>query len=168
MISKDIARAVNTQIAHEQSNAHAYRAVACYFQRLNLHGFVAFFKKQSGEESTHAERLLKHLEERGGAVELAAIPAPKNEWASPLEAIKAVRDMEKNTSKDITALYELALAKKDHPLAVSLQWLVSEQVEEEAWAEELVALAEQLGDSSAHLFMLDHKWGKKAAAEDKD
>ncbi|MGA2499063.1 MAG: ferritin [Tepidisphaeraceae bacterium] len=168
MISKDIAKAVNAQIAHEQANSHAYRAVACYFRRLNLHGFTAFFKKQSGEETGHAERLLAHLEERGGTVELQVIPAPKNEWSSPVEAIKAVRDMEKNTSKQITALYELALAKNDHALAVSVQWLVNEQVEEEAWSEELVALAEQLGDSPAHLFILDHKWGKKAGEADKD
>ncbi len=165
MISKDIAKAINTQIAHEQSNSHAYRAVACYFKRLNLHGFTAFFAKQSSEETEHAERLLAHLEERGGTVELQSIPAPKNDWTSPVEAVKAVRDMEKNTSKDIIALYELALAKKDHALAVSLQWLVSEQVEEEAWSEELAATAEQLGDSPAHLFMLDHQWGKRVGGK---
>ncbi len=168
MIAKEIEKAINTQIAHEQSNAHAYRAVACYFKRLNLHGFAAFFKKQSGEETEHAERLLAHLEERGGTVELCELPAPKNHWKSPVEAIRAVRDMEKNTSKDVIALYELALAKKDHALAVSLQWLVSEQVEEEAWADELVTLAEQFGDNPAHLYMLDHRWSKRAEEEEED
>jgi ferritin len=165
MISPEISKAVNAQIAHEQANAHAYRAVACYFKRLNLHGFDAFFRKQAGEETTHAEKLIDHLEERGGKVELQSVPAPRSDFASAVEAVKAVAEMERKTSRDIHALYELALAQKDHALAAALQWFINEQVEEEAWADELEAVIQQIGGSGPSLFMLDHRWAEKHVKE---
>ena len=46
-------------------------------------------------------------------------------------------------------------------LQVMLQWFVQEQVEEEKWAEELVAKAQMAGCSGA-MFMLDHRYAKQA------
>ena len=42
MIKKQVLAALNKQIQHEQSNAHAYQAVSLYFSSLNLHGLEAF------------------------------------------------------------------------------------------------------------------------------
>jgi ferritin len=162
MIAPKLAKAMNTQIAHEQFNAHAYRAVACYFKRLNLRGFEAFFKKQSKEENNHAEKLIEHLEDRGGTVELQALPAPKNEYASAVEAIKAVAALERNTTRTVHALHQQAVANKELATEVELHWLIKEQVEEEAWADELEDLAQKVGSSPASLYMLDHHWGKRA------
>jgi ferritin len=162
MIAPELAKALNAQIAHEQSNAHYYRAVACYFKRLNLRGFEAFFKKQSTEETTHAEKLIDHLEDRGGTVELQALPAPKNEYASAVEAIKAVAAMERNTTRAVHALHQQAVASKELATEVGLHWIIQEQVEEEAWADELEDLVQKVGTSPSSLYMLDHQWGKRA------
>jgi len=62
---------------------------------------------------------------------------------------------EKHSTACIHGLMDLAVEEKDHAAAIALQWFVSEQVEEEANAEELLAKLEMIGDSKNGLFMLD-------------
>ena len=113
------------------------------------------------DERGHAAKFIEHLVDRSGNVELAAIAAPKNSFSSPLEAVKHVRDLERATTETIHRLCELARKEGDWALEVLLQWFVNEQVEEEQWSEELLALTEQFHNSPGQLFMLDHQWGKR-------
>ena len=161
MIKPQLVAALNKQIQHEQNNSHTYLAVALYFNTLNLHGIEAFMLKQAADERAHAEKFIKHVLDRGGKVELAAIGAPKNEFANTLEAVKHVLDLERATTTLIHRLYEQALAEKDYGLAGALQWFIEEQVEEEQGAEELVNLTTQFYAHPGQMFMLDHQWGKK-------
>jgi len=46
-----------------------------------------------------------------------------------------------------------------------LQWFVSEQVEEEATAQQNVKKMEMIGDSKAGLFMLDRELGNRVNQE---
>ena len=46
--------------------------------------------------------------------------------------------MERANTRGINAVFEAALAAKDYPLQVLMHWFIKEQVEEEAWAAELV------------------------------
>jgi len=46
-------------------------------------------------------------------------------------------------------------------LEVLLHWFITEQVEEEKWSGELMALVEQFHERPGQLFMLDHQWGKR-------
>jgi ferritin len=162
MIKQAVVDAINKQIQHEQANAHAYQAVAQYFERLNLHGFSAFMEKQVEDEREHADKLIAHLNDRGGKVELAQLPAPRNEFANPLEAVKHTLELERHTTQLIHQLYELANKEKDYGLKVLMHWYIEEQVEEEQWAEELTELTGQFHQSPGQLYMLDHHWGKRA------
>jgi ferritin len=161
MIKKNILAALNKQIQHEQSNAHAYQAVSLYFGSLNLHGLEAFMAQQVEDEREHAQKFIEHVVDRCGRAELLAIAAPKNTFSSPLEAVKHVRDLERHTTETIHRLYELARKESDWSLEVLLHWFVNEQVEEEQWADELTALIEQFQASPGQVFMLDHQWGKR-------
>jgi ferritin len=161
MIKAPILAALNKQIQHEQSNAHAYQAVSLYFDRLNLHGLEAFMARQSSDERMHADKLIEHVSDRGGQVELLNIAAPAANFESPLEAAKFVRDLERITTEMIHRLYELACKEADHALAMLLHWYITEQVEEEQWSNELMELTEQCQDRHGQLFMLDHQWGKR-------
>jgi ferritin len=164
MIKTPILAALNKQIQHEQSNAHIYQAVALYFDRLNLHGLEGFMAQQAGEERGHAEKFIRHVADRGGQVEFLAIPAPKSNFESPLEAVKSVRDLERVTTETIHRLYELARKESDYPLEVLLHWFITEQVEEEKWSGELMAQMDQFHAHPGQVFMLDHQWGKRVKA----
>jgi len=165
MIKKNILEALNKQIQHEQNNAHIYHAVALYFEGLNLHGLAAWMTQQAAGERDHAERFIRHVVDRGGAVELGTLPAPKSGFADALEAVKTVLALERTTTALIHKLADLARKEGDYALEVALHWFINEQIEEEQSAAELVALTEQFHKSPGQLFMLDHQWGKRAKAE---
>lgn len=162
MIKKTITDAINKQIQHEQNNAHIYQGVALYFKTSNLHGLAAWMDKQVQDEHGHAQRLIDHMLDRGGHIELHALAAPKVTFENALEAVKIVLALEESTTVSIDQLYELSQKEKDHALEVLLHWFINEQVEEGQWATELTALMEQFHKSPGQLYMLDHHWGKRA------
>ena len=167
MIKPKVMTALIKQIQHEQSNAHVYQAVSVYFARLNLHGLEAFMAKQVQDERMHADKFIEHIIDRGGQVDLGSIPAPKANFESPLEAVKSVRDLERTTTEMIHRLYELARKQSDYALEVLLHWYITEQVEEEQWSDELAALMEQFHEHPEQVFMLDHRWGRRAKENQK-
>jgi ferritin len=161
MIKPSILTALNAQIQHELSAAHAYRMVSLYFGLLNLRGLESFMARQAEEERMHAEKFIHHLAARGGQADLGALPAPQTTFASALEATRAIRDWERTTTDKIHRLFDLARREGDYALEVLLHWFVAEQVEEEQWSGELAALTGQFHEHPAELFMLDHQWGKR-------
>lgn len=144
---------IQRQLNHELGAAHAYTALAVWCASENLKGFSRFFHKQAGEEREHAQRFMDHLLDRGARPELAALPAPKGDFANVLEVVKHARAMEVANTAGIHRCYETAMSEKDWPAQVALQWFVTEQVEEEAWCDELVTRVEAVGGPG--LVMLD-------------
>ena len=61
----------------------------------------------------------------------------------------------------IHSLYEVALKEKDYPAQVMLQWFITEQVEEEKNAAEIVAQLELVEARGTAIMMLDHRLGKR-------
>ena len=161
MIKPSILTALNAQIQHELSSAHAYRAVSLYFGLLNLRGLESFMARQAQEERMHAEKFICHLAARGGQADLGALPTPVATFASVMAAVDAVHDWECATTDKIHRLFDLARREGDYALEVLLHWFVAEQVEEEQWSGELAALTGQFHERPAELFMLDHQWGKR-------
>jgi ferritin len=80
---------------------------------------------------------------------VAEIAAPKGKFKSLMEIAKHALGMEQANTAGIHAAYEAAVAAKDYPSMVLLQWFISEQVEEEDWANEMVDRVEQAGCAGA-------------------
>jgi ferritin len=118
MIKPIVLSVIGKQIQHEQSNARAYEAASLYFGRMNLPGLEAFMARQALEERMHADKLIAHVSDRGGAVELLTLPAPRTDFASPLDAAGFVRDLERTTTEAIHRLFALARNDADYPLEV--------------------------------------------------
>lgn len=129
---------LNRQMNHELAAAHNYRALSLWCADGNFKGFAAYFAKQAGEEQEHAGKIGDHLIDRGVQPELAAIAAPKQNFKSLLEVAQQALAMEQANTEGINAVYEAALAAKDYPGQVLMHWFINEQVEEEAWATEMV------------------------------
>jgi ferritin len=148
------------QLNHEYSAAHAYQAISVWCAVRNLKGFAAFFAKQAGEEREHAAKMVEHLLDRGVAADLAALPKPKQDFASVLEVAKQAQAMEQANTRGINAVYEAAVVAKDYPAQVLMHWFINEQVEEEAWCAELIDRVESatcagsLGDLDRHVVKL--------------
>jgi ferritin len=94
-------------------------------------------------------------------VDLKAIAAPATTWKSSLEVFKEVQKHEAFVTASINSLYELALSEKDFATQIMLQWFISEQVEEEKNAAEIVQKLELIEAKGTALLMLDHELGHR-------
>ncbi|MGA2787750.1 MAG: ferritin [Verrucomicrobiota bacterium] len=157
---------LNRQLNCELTAAQAYLGLSVWCASRNLTGFAAFFSKQSGEEREHAEKIMKHVHDRGIAPELTAIVAPKQSFKSLLEVVEQAQAMEEANTRGINAVYEAAVATKDYPAQVLMHWFIKEQVEEEAWAAELVDRV-QAATCAGSLLSLD-RHVEKLLGDDKE
>ena len=61
----------------------------------------------------------------------------------------------------INNIVNLAIEEKDHATTQFFQWFVSEQVEEEATATNIVEKMKMVGDNKNGIFMLDRELGQR-------
>ncbi len=116
---------------------------------------------QTQEELVHAMKFYDFINERGGRVTLQKIDSPPTKWASPLNAFESAYKHEQKVTGLINDLVNLAVGEKDHATNIFLQWFVTEQVEEEASADEVVQKLKLVGKDSGGLFMLDGEMGQR-------
>jgi len=161
MINKSMQDAINDQINKELYSSYLYLSMAAYLEDRNLSGFAHWMRVQETEEREHAMKLYDFIVERGGRVMLKAIEAPKTEWKSTLELAEEVAAHEAMITASIHALYELALKEKDYSAQIMLQWFITEQVEEERNAAEIVSNLKLIEDRGTAVLMLDHRLAKR-------
>ena len=165
MINKKVQDAINDQIKHELYSAYYYLSMSAYCGGKNLPGFANWMHLQYQEETQHALRLFRFLLDRGGKVELQAIEAPPKDFKSPLSAFESVLSHEQKVTSLIHKLYELALKEGDYPTQVEMQWFITEQVEEEKTAGDVVEQIKLAGDNNTALLMIDRELGARGAGE---
>jgi len=161
MIKDKIEKALNSQINAEMYSSYLYLSMSSYFSSINLNGFATWMRVQAQEELTHAMKFYDYVIERGGRVTVKAIEAPPAEWDSPLQVFEHVYTHEQKVTGLINDLVNLAIAEKDHATTAFLQWFVTEQVEEESSADEIVQKVKLVGDQGAGLLMLDQELGQR-------
>jgi ferritin len=161
MISKKVEEALNEQVNAELYSAYLYLSMESYFKSLNLNGFAKWMRVQTQEEVSHAMKIYDFVNERGGSVTLKAIEGPETEWDSPLAVFDAVYAHEQKVTGLINNLVDLAIKEKDHATNNFLQWFVSEQVEEESSADEIVQQMKMMESAPGGMFMLDRELGQR-------
>ena len=157
MISPKIQDAINAQINAEFWSAYLYLSMGMHFETEGHAGIANWFRIQFKEEQAHAEIFINYLLSRGGRVELKAIDAVPTEWASPLAAFEDTLAHEEKVTSLINNIYALAEAAHDYATRGKLDWFVSEQVEEEETAKNLIDRLKLIGDNGLALYMLDQE-----------
>ena len=168
MVNQKIQDALNAQLNAESFSAHLYMSMSAYFQSVNLKGMAHWMRLQAAEETAHELKFFDYILSRGGKVTLGQIDAPPTEWESPLAVFEAAYEHEQKVSAKINTLVDLSLAESDHASNAFLQWFVTEQVEEEESALEIVDQLRLIGDERGALFMLDRELGQRAPAPPAD
>lgn len=137
-VPQKVVEELNRQFNQELGAAHSYLALSIWCDTRNLKGFGKYFVKQAGEERAHAERILKHLTDRGVTAQVTEVPAPNQEFKSLLEVALQAQAQEHANTLGVNAVYAAAVAAKDYPAQVLMHWFINEQVEEEDWSTEMV------------------------------
>ena len=165
MLKPEIEAALNKQLNWEQTAAQEYLAMAAYFEGASLRGFAKFMRKQAEEETEHAMRIFDHIFNRGGRAKAGAIPEPRGSFDSTKSVFESALARERSNTEGVHALYRLAVDTQDYATQTMLHWFIDEQVEEEQWCEEALAVLEMVGDNRSALLMLDKRYGEKAGED---
>ena len=163
MLTKTMQDALNKQVNAELYSAYLYLAIVAYFEDANLKGFAHWMRMQFEEEMMHAMKIFDFVLERDAQMTLEQIDKPEIDLDSPVAAFELTLEHERLVTSLINDLVALAGEERDFASHNFLQWFISEQVEEEARANEVLQQLKLLGDNSAGLFMMDRDMATRAA-----
>ena len=163
-IGKKMTDALNGQIREEIFSAYLYFAMAADYESKDWPGVASWMKVQAQEEMGHALKIYNWINERGGKAVFEAIDKPQESWASPLELFEAAFKHEQHITACFYDLVKTARDAGDIATEIFLQWFVTEQVEEEANASEIVGKIRKVKDSQNGMYMLDKELSIRAVA----
>ena len=161
MLNPKIEEAFNKQINAEMFSGYLYLSMSAYFESSNLKGMANWMRVQAQEEMSHAMRFYDFIHERGGSVAFTTLDGPKTQWDSPVSVFEDALAHERKVTAMINGLVDLAIEEKDHAANAFLQWFVTEQMEEEATADEVLGKLRLAGEHGMGRFMMDAELGKR-------
>ena len=164
MINKKIQDAINAQITLEQYSAQLYLAMSAHCEGRSFRGFAHWLRVQAQEETKHAMKLVMFLLDRSGKLELGAVSAPPSDFGTVTQVFEKILEHEKSITGKIGSLFELSRAENDYASEITLQWYVTEQVEEEANVGRILDQLKAVGEQGGGIWYLDSKMGKRAAS----
>lgn len=156
-LSAKIEEALQGLVKTEQENSQAYLALSQWCQYEGFFGAAKFYADASKEESEHAGRVLKYLQDRNAQGEIRALSAPvKQDFALLKETIQAGLMREEMTLSQYAALAVAASGEKDIPTQRFAEGMVEFQVSEVAEYQDLLKRAERVPSE----YFLDIEMGK--------
>lgn len=161
MISAKLEKALNKHLNLELYSAYVYAGMAAYFESKNLPGFANWMSIQVGEETAHAQKFYRYIIDIGGKVELDAIAKPPSDYDSVVAVFEDTVKHEVNVTKSIYKLIDLAQSESHHATVSFLQWFVTEQVEEESVANDILQRVKMVAKSPEGLFLMDRELGTR-------
>lgn len=148
LISSKLAKAFNEQIGHEFGASMQYVSIGAHFNRMQLTLLAKLFFTQAEEERTHAMKFVQYLIDTKGELRIPQTAAPKPTFGSAVEAVEAALEWEREVTRQITALMEIAVKENDYLAQSFLQWFIDEQLEEVVKMDRLASVIRQSGEKN--------------------
>ncbi|MGK0326288.1 MAG: ferritin [Polaribacter sp.] len=156
MLSPIIEEALNNQITIEAQSSQVYLSMASWAEVLGFEGVAQFMYAHSDEERIHMLKMVKFVNERGGHAKVSSLEAPPVEFGSFKEMFQELFNHEVKVSACINDLVDICLQQKDYATHNFLQWYVSEQIEEEALARNILDKINLIGDDKGGFYLFDN------------
>ena len=135
--------------------------MSAYFDEIGLYGFSNWTKVQAREEVDHGMILFDYIIERDGTVKLTQIEAPDKDFQNPVQVFEKILEHEKYVTESINCVASMSEDECDLATRHFINWYISEQVEEEANARDVITKLKMFGDEKSSLFHLDQELGKR-------
>ncbi|WP_280771233.1 ferritin [Salipaludibacillus daqingensis] len=162
MITKELVEGLNDQMNYEFYSAHAYLATAAYCSAEGFDGFATFFLAQAEEERFHGMKFYNFINDLGERATVTNMPTPNNEFNSVLDSFEKSLKHEKEVTRRIYKLADMAMDQREHATMTFLNWFIEEQVEEEATFDNLIQKLERIENDSNAFYMLEAELGKRS------
>ncbi|MCW8924325.1 MAG: ferritin [Gammaproteobacteria bacterium] len=161
MISKMMAKRLNDQLNKEFYSAYLYLSISALCGNHGFNGAANWFFIQYQEETAHALKMFRYLNDQNVDIDLRTIFAPELEDLSFLGAFEASLEHEKKMTHQLNELSGYSFQEKDHATYNFLQWYVTEQVEEEAALNQIIDQIRIVGDNGHGLLTIDKELGAR-------
>lgn len=161
-MNQTVCVAINDQINSEFKAFYTYLAMAASCETQRFLGAAKWLRGQAEEERQHGMKLFNFVLARDGAVELKAIDQPKAAYDSLQAVFEQALANEQTVTRQINALYELCFTEKAFAEMTELQWFLTEQVEEEKTAREIVAKFRLVKNDPAAMLDMDRELGARS------
>ncbi|MGL5540444.1 MAG: ferritin [Erysipelotrichaceae bacterium] len=155
MLKTEIVSALQEQLNQEFYSAYLYLSISAHFDRKNFRGLAHWFRIQAMEERDHAMLIFDYLLENGEEVQLKNIADPQGHFETLVEPIHVALEHEYFITASINNIYAIAMDLKDFRTINFLNWLVTEQMEEEKNAQQLVDTFKMLETDPKGLYVFD-------------
>jgi ferritin len=166
-MNQTVSTAINDQINSEFTASYTYLAMAAFCERQKFRGAAKWLRMQSEEERQHGMKLFDFVLARDFPVELKAIQQPIASFNSLAAVFEQALEHGKAVTAQINALYEMCFREKAFAEMTELQWFLTEQVEEERSAREIVAKFRLVSSDPAAILDLDRELGARTGIREK-
>ncbi|MBM7365670.1 ferritin [Gordonia hydrophobica] len=143
------------QITREFGSAMLYRQLAVELELRDLPGMASWMRAHSTEELGHADRLIDHLVARDNRPVIGDVVVPSIKADTVTELFEIALDAEREISEAIRGLYRLAQEQGDIDSRPTIDWFVSEQIEEEDAVSEIVGRLKLVNEEGPGLLRID-------------
>ena len=165
MLNQVMQDAINEQFNNELFASYSYLAMSAWCEHKQFTGCAHWLRLQSDEERVHAMKLHDFLIARNCRVTFREIAKPDNDFESIVAVFEKSLAQEQVVTGQIDLLYELAFKEKAFAALVELEWFITEQVEEEKVAREIVHKFHMVKDDPASLLDLDRELSARVSEE---
>ena len=155
MVSKKVEKILNEQVKLEAESSQFYLAMACWAENKGLSGTAKFLFGHSDEERMHMLKLVRFVNERGGMAVIPALSKPPTDFKTLNSIFERLLAHEMMVTKSINEVVHVCLKEKDYTTHNFMQWYVSEQLEEEALARNVLDKLNMIGNDKGGLYLFD-------------
>lgn len=155
MLNERVEKALNAQVKTEAESSQVYLAMASWAEINGYPGTSAFLYRHSDEERMHMLKLIKFINDRGGKAVIPALPAPEADCKNLQNIFTTLLEHETMVTAEINNVVEVCLKEKDYTTHNFMQWYVSEQIEEETLARNVLDKLKLAGNDKGALYMFD-------------
>lgn len=153
-----VIKAMNEQINLELYSGYLYLALSIQMEKMNFKGYAKWLSDHYQEELTHAKNFIDYLQKRNVSATLQDIKASATDsFKEPLDVAKTVLAHEKKVTESIYKLHDLAKKHDDYATEIFLHGFISEQIEEEDVALNIIDKFTFAGDSTAAKYAVDRE-----------
>lgn len=165
MLSKKIEKALNRQVEVEADSSQFYLSMASWAETQGFNGTAKFLYLHSDEERVHMLKLVRFINERGGHAIVPALKMPPAKFSGLTDIFESLLGHEIKVTEEINSLVHITLQEKDYTTHNFLQWYVSEQIEEEALARQIMDRLNMIGNDKGGLYLFDRDLENMSAGE---
>ncbi|MFH2140966.1 MAG: ferritin [Bacteroidota bacterium] len=155
MLKQKVEAILNQQIEKEGYSSNLYLAMASWAENNGYAGIAQWIYAQADEEKMHMLKIIAYINERGGKAVIPAFKKPPVDFKNVKVLFDEVLKHEQYITESINNIVGLCMEEKDFTTHNWIQWFVTEQIQEEASAQEIIDKIKMIGDKNMYMFDRD-------------